>query len=401
MTSFKPKSALALDPVPAPAPAPTTAVAPAAAPYAPAQAYAPAPAFPLQAAPAMSLDQLLSEQQLGPQDAAQVKSLAERLDTSKPMTVHDLGSEAANHASKYADRILAQVKNKDLGEIGSKLSTIVVTAKSINLGALSTQRSRIPLIGGLVDRFKLGKEALIQQFQSTDKQLEKLVGEVDISQQGLRQRVQDLDQAFAATQEEFRRLSVSVAAGKLKLAELQGELNAQPEPGDVGAAQRINDLRQFAERLEKRVADLLALRMSALQTLPMIRIIQSNNQTIIEKFQNIKELTIPAWRRQFMLALSLNEQSQAVALAKNIDDATNEFLRRNAELLKQNSVETARANQRSVIDIETLEQVQQTLISTVEEVLSIQREGQAQRQDAERRIGVLQNELKAAIGRPA
>lgn len=407
MTSFKPKSALAMDP-PAVAPvghAPeagtAVTVAPAAAPYAPAQAYAPAPAFPLQAPAAPSLDQLLSEQQLNPQDAAQVQALAQRLDQTKPMTVHDLGSEAANHATKYADRILEQVKNKDLGEIGTKLSEIVLTAKSINLGALSSERSRVPLIGGLLDRFKLGKEAVVQQFQSTDKQLEKLVNEVDVSQRGLRQRVLDLDQAFAATQEEFRRLSVSVAAGKLKLAELQGQLTAQPAPGDVAEAQRINDLRQFAERLEKRVSDLLALRMSALQTLPMIRLIQSNNQTIIEKFQNIKELTIPAWRRQFMLALSLNEQSQAVALAKNIDDATNEFLRKNAELLKQNSVETARANQRAVIDIETLEQVQQTLISTVEEVLSIQREGQAQRQDAERRIGALQTELKAAIGRPA
>ena len=347
------------------------------------------------------LEQLLLDQQLPNDDAPQVQGIANQLDAARPMTVHDLGSQAAGHATQYADEILSQVKNNDLGEVGTKLSQIVVTAKALNLGALSSERSRIPLIGGFIDRLRLGKEALVQQFQSTDKQLEKLVNEVDVSQQGLRRRVQDLDKAFAATQEEFRRLGISIAAGKLKLAELQALIgNTAGVQLDASQAQRINDLRQFAERLDKRVADLQALRMSALQTLPMIRLIQSNNQTIIEKFQNIKELTIPAWRRQFMLALSLNEQSQAVELARNIDDATNDFLRRNAELLKQNSVETAKANQRAVIDIETLEHVQQTLIQTVEEVLAIQRDGQAHRRDAEQRIGALQGELQAAMSRP-
>ncbi|MEF9993025.1 MAG: toxic anion resistance protein, partial [Acinetobacter sp.] len=149
--------------------------------------------------------------------------------------------------------------------------------------------------------------------------------------------------------------------------------------------------------LEKRVSDLQVLQQSAMQTLPMIRIIQSNNLMLVDKFYAIKNITLPAWKNQISLAISLQEQQNSVQLAKAIDDTTNELLRRNAELLHQNSVDTAKANQRSVIDVETLEHVQNTLINTVNDVIQIQKEGMQKRAEATLRLRALQDNLNHLV----
>src|SRR5690606_25947127 len=162
-----------------------------------------------------------------------------------------------------------------------------------------------------------------------------------------------------------------------KLQELKDEIKdlSNGNQQDQNVIQRIYDLNHVCNNLEKRLHDLHVLQQSALQTLPMIRIIQANNLMLVDKFYAIKNITIPAWKNQITLAISLNEQKNSVQLANTIDDATNELLRRNADLLHQNSVDTAKANQRSVIDIETLEHVQNTLIKTVNDVIQIQQEG--------------------------
>lgn len=151
--------------------------------------------------------------------------------------------------------------------------------------------------------------------------------------------------------------------------------------------------------LDKRIGDLTALQQSAMQSLPTIRMIQANNQMLVDKFHTIREITVPAWKRQFMLALTLNEQRNAVQLATKIDDTTNDLLKRNAELLHRNSVETAKANQRLVIDVDTLQKVQATLIQTVEDVIKIQREGVAQRKAAEKEIQGMRLDLQKRLGR--
>ena len=157
------------------------------------------------------------------------------------------------------------------------------------------------------------------------------------------------------------------------------------------------DLNHLANNLEKRVSDLQVLQQSAMQTLPMIRIIQSNNLMLVDKFYAIKNITLPAWKNQISLAISLQEQQNSVQLAKAIDDTTNELLRRNAELLHQNSVDTAKANQRSVIDVETLEHVQNTLINTVNDVIQIQKEGMQKRAEATLRLRALQDNLNHLV----
>ena len=166
---------------------------------------------------------------------------------------------------------------------------------------------------------------------------------------------------------------------------------------DQQTTQQIYDLHHLANNLEKRVSDLQVLQQSAMQTLPMIRIIQSNNLMLVDKFYAIKNITLPAWKNQISLAISLQEQKNSVQLAKAIDDTTNDLLRRNAELLHQNSVDTAKANQRSVIDVETLEHVQNTLIKTVNDVIQIQKEGMQKRAEATTRLRALQESLNHLV----
>jgi len=335
------------------------------------------------------------------QDAeAQILELAARIDPANPMSVSDFGGDVADHASRYADELLAEVRNSDLADAGKKLSAVVSVANELSLHALSDKRSRMPVIGPLIDRVRKTGLDVVGRFESTKAQIDRLVDDVDQVQSGLAKRNVGLETMFGAVTDEYRMLGVHAAAGKLALAGLQAKADAaSPSATTPEEVQALADLRAMIANLEIRVSNLLAQQQSALQTLPQIRMVQRGNELLVEKFWTVKRVTVPAWKRQFMLALGLNEQRNAVDLADTIDDATNELLRRNAELLRQNSVATAKANQRLVIDVRTLQQVQDTMIRTVEEVLVVQRAGVAERRKAEREIAAMRVELTRRIAR--
>jgi uncharacterized protein YaaN involved in tellurite resistance len=324
-----------------------------------------------------------------------IHELAAKIDESNPLSVSQFGRDVSEHTSKYADELLDQVRNSDLEETGSKLTQVVSVAKTLNMNALTERRSTIPVIGKLIDKFKLSAGSFMGQFETTKTQIESLIGEVNASQAGLAKRNSSLEEMFCGVKEEHRLLGIHIAAGKIRLDELRikaDELRTTvTSPNEV---QSLADLDLLISNLDKRIGDLQSLQHSALQSLPMIRMIQSNNQVLVDKFHTIKEITVPAWKRQFMLALSLNEQRNAVDLANNIDNTTNDLLRRNADLLHRNSVEAAKANQRLVIDIDTLKEVQNKLISTVEEVIQIQQQGVKSRQKAEKDIMDMRLELR-------
>jgi len=242
------------------------------------------------------------------------------------------------------------------------------------------------------------KNNIDMHFNTTKEQIDTLVKEIEKSQSGLKARVDTLDRMFHGVQSEYKQLGVYIAAGKLKQDEIQQEISTlTAQAQDQTTTQRVYDLNHLANNLEKRVSDLQVLQQSAMQTLPMIRIIQSNNLMLVDKFYAIKNITLPAWKNQISLAISLNEQKNSVQLANTIDDATNDLLKRNADLLHQNSVDTAKANQRSVIDIETLEHVQNTLIKTVNDVIQIQKEGMQKRAEATTRLRSLQDNLNQLV----
>jgi len=275
---------------------------------------------------------------------------------------------------------------------------VVQVAQQLNTSSILNKGKSSGFIGSILNKFKGAKQNFDQHFNTTKEQIDSLVKEIETSQSGLKARVDTLDRMFNGVQEEYRQLGIYIAAGKIKQNEVQQEISTlSSQEQDQQTNQRIYDLNHLANNLEKRVSDLQVLQQSAMQTLPMIRIIQSNNMMLVDKFYAIKNITLPAWKNQISLAISLNEQRNSVQLANTIDDATNELLKRNADLLHQNSVDTAKANQRSVIDIETLEHVQNTLIKTVNDVIQIQKEGMQKREEASIRIKALQSNLQQLV----
>lgn len=312
--------------------------------------------------------------------------------------VAEYGKNIATQTSGYTDELLNLVQNKDLDETGQKLNQVVQVVQQLNTSSILNKKKNSGFFGGLMSKIKGAKNNIDMHFNTTKEQIDTLVKEIEKSQSGLKARVDTLDRMFHGVQSEYKQLGVYIAAGKLKQDEIQQEISTlTAQAQDQTTTQRVYDLNHLANNLEKRVSDLQVLQQSAMQTLPMIRIIQSNNFMLVDKFYAIKNITLPAWKNQISLAISLNEQKNSVQLANTIDDATNDLLKRNADLLHQNSVDTAKANQRSVIDIETLEHVQNTLIKTVNDVIQIQKEGMQKRAEATTRLRSLQDNLNQLV----
>ncbi len=337
-------------------------------------------------------------------DTAEIEALANGLDIMRRDQLSRFGRDAGQKSAGIADEMLLQVRAGDVDGLGSKLTEIVTQAQSLNLHALGEKRSRLPLLGGLIDKMRQRKDEIVSQFSSVQSNIERLMGEVTGMQRGLQARIDVLDQGFAAVKDEYRELGLHIAAGQMALGRLRGEIaTGQSRAASAQLSglqsQELQDKIAAGDMLEKRMADMRVLQHSALQTLPMIRLVQTNNSMLIEKFHTVKELTLPAWKRQFMLALSLQEQRSAVQLAGTIDDATNAFLRENAQLLKTNTVATAQSNQRMVIDLSTLQEVQDTLLSTVQEVIKINQDGMKQRAGVADQLSQMREQLRLQLSK--
>lgn len=341
----------------------------------------------------------LAELGLRPEDQEEIRSIAQAIDPGNKMSIAEFGrDEDGQNGSDVSDALLEHVRNKDLEEAGAKLGQVVMTAKRLNLGALSNTRSRVPVVGPLIDKARLRLSGVKGQFESASTQISTLVQEVEQTQRGLAKRNETLEDMFAAVQAKYRLRGLQIAGGKLRLAELRDRTTSlratATSPADM---LELSELDAACTNLDIRIGNLIALQQSDYQTLPQIRIVQTNNQVLVDKFYTIKEVTVPAWKRQFALRLGLNEQRNAVELAATIDDATAEIMRSNAQLLHRNSVEAARANQRLVIDVGTLQYVQDTLIKTVEDVIKVNRDGVTQREQAERQILGMRESLKLRL----
>lgn len=342
----------------------------------------------------------LQEIGLKQDDFAAVISAHKELADLSQNSISEYGKNIASKTSTYTDELLGLVKNKDLDSTGQKLNEVVQVAQQLNTSSILNPSKSSGFLGSLLNKVRGAKQSFDQNFDSTKEQIDRLVKEIETSQSGLKSRVNTLDQMFNAVQDEYKQLGIYIAAGRLKQNDMQQQiqqLTHEVVDHDPQRTQQVYDLNHLANNLEKRVSDLQVLQQSAMQTLPMIRIIQSNNLMLVDKFYAIKNITLPAWKNQISLAISLQEQKNSVQLANTIDDATNELLRRNADLLHQNSVDTARANQRAVIDIETLEHVQNTLINTVNDVIQIQKEGMQKREEAAIRLRSLQHNLNQLV----
>ena len=329
---------------------------------------------------------------------AEVARLAATIDFYSPISIQEFGSEVAERSAHYVDDILVKARAIDLDKTGEQLNQIVAAAKAFDLNSFDNPLTKKPVIGGLVKRFAMSKERAVARFENVKTQVDKLVGQVESTADLLNRRNRDFQAMYEGVREEYGLLSQHVEAIALRLADLEAELSGLDLSGDdLDVRERAAVLEASRNQLTKRADDMRVLQHAAMQMLPTVRIIQSNNLALVDKFQTIRQLTLPAWKRTFMLALTLDEQKSAVELASTIDDATNAMMRRNAELLHQNSVETARANQRLVIDADTLREVHEKILLTLAEVRREHEEGAGRRREAIGELGRLRAEMAEAV----
>lgn len=338
---------------------------------------------------------------LGPAEQEKAKAVAAGIDLADTQAVIQFGAGAQGRIASFADTILTEIRNKDSGYVGEVLGGLVMKIKEIDVGSLGAGGSfwsNIPLIGGLVDSVR----RFIARYEKLSVQIEKIVMELETARMNLLKDITMLDALFGKNVEYLKDLDIVIAAGKLKieevrervLPELKATADASDDPAD---AQRLQDMNQLLNRFEKKLHDLQLSRMISIQTGPQIRLIQNNDQALVEKIQSSILTTIPLWKNQIIIAISLFRQKKALELQKQVTDTTNELLTKNAEMLKAGSIGVARESERGIVEIETLKKVNEDLISTIEETLKIQKEGREKRTAAETELRRMEDDLKARL----
>ncbi|MCI9443677.1 MAG: toxic anion resistance protein [Oscillospiraceae bacterium] len=325
-----------------------------------------------------------------------VDDFSKKIDISDSQMVLQYGVAAQKGVASFSENALSNVRNKDLGEIGDTLTNLTIEVR--NLGQEEEEK-------GLFGFFKKAgnrMEAMKVQYSKAETNVEKIARELEQHQRVLMKDIAMFDQMYDLNLKYYKELTMYIIAGKKKLAEVQTtqleELRQKAQrTGAQEDAQAYNDLVQMCDRFEKKLHDLELTRMVSIQMGPQVRMLQNNDTVMVEKIQSSLVNTIPLWKSQMVLALGLENSRKATAAQSAVTNATNELLRKNAEMLKMGTIATAKEAERSIIDIETLQHTNQQLISTLDEVIQIQREGAQKRKEAEVELGRIEGELRQKL----
>ncbi|SMO45407.1 Uncharacterized conserved protein YaaN involved in tellurite resistance [Saccharicrinis carchari] len=347
-----------------------------------------------------NVPQLIDINKLTPQAKEQAQQLAVNVDIKDSQSILQYGVQAQSNISAFSDTILTQVKTKDAGYIGDSLMNLGQSVRELKIDKIGGGGffSRVPLLGNFVNSVK----RFINRYEKVSTQIERIVDELDKARMQLIKDITMLDTLYQKNHEYLADLDLYIAAGQLKLnrvyaeelPEIEKTVAATADPAD---AQKLHDYKQMVHRFEKKLHDLKLSRTISIQTAPQIRLIQNNDQLLVEKIQSSILNTIPLWKNQVVIAISIFRQNKALALQKEITKTTNELLTKNSEMLKAGSIETAKENERGIVEIETLKKVNNDLITTIEETLAIQKEGKVKRAEAEVELVKLENELKTKL----
>lgn len=325
------------------------------------------------------------------------QELSTKIDETDIDAVLNYGAAAQKKIGDFSQNVLDHVQNQDTSHIGDTLNDLMFQLKESDPSELTAKNANI-----FKRMFKKINRSIYEttaKYQKIGAQVDKIATKLDKEKNDLLKDNQMLGELYEQNYDYYDALNVYIAAGELRLDELETDLipNAVNE-AEINtnslAIQRVNDLNQFQTRLEKRVHDLKTARQLTIQQAPQIRLIQNTNQALAEKIQTSINTAIPLWKNQVVIALTLLRQQEAITAQRQVSETTNEMLKKNSDMLKQSSIETARENERAVVDIETLENTQANLIETLEEVLQIQKDGHAKRQDAEKRLYIMEEQLK-------
>jgi uncharacterized protein YaaN involved in tellurite resistance len=326
--------------------------------------------------------------------------LAEQIDPKNHQSIILYGTQAQSKLLNFSHSMLDHVQNKDVGEIGDILSELMSKLEQVNPDELQPEKRN--LFAKLFGKISSSVNEVLSKYQKTGAQIDRITVKLDHCKKALMTDNMMLEQLYEKNKEYFLALNIYIAAGEVKLEELQTktipELKRKAEISqDQMDFQDVNDMMQFADRLDKRMYDLKLSRQITTQSAPQIRLIQNTNQALVEKIQSSIMTAIPLWKNQIAIALTLIRQRSAVEAQKQVSKTTNDLLLKNAEMLKTNTIETAKENERGIVDIETLKKTQENLVSTLEETLRIQSEGRSKRHQAEQELISMENELKQKL----
>lgn len=342
---------------------------------------------------------VIKPEQLSPEQKSKVNELAGAIDINDSQAIIQYGVAAQSNISNFSDNVLNQIKAKDSGYVGDILTELMLDVKSLDVDALAENAG---FLGKLFGSLKTKFQKFIAKYETLSVQIEKIVNELDSAKMRLLKDITLLDGMYEKNLEYLKDLDLYILAGSQKLDEINTvmipKLKQEAEQsGDPVLAQKFKDLTQLANRFEKKLYDLKLSRMISIQTAPQLRIIQNNDQLLVEKIQSSILNTIPLWKNQIVIAISLFRQQKALEMQKKVSDTTNELLSKNAELLKENSLGVARESERGIVEIETLKKVHADLITTIEETLRIQSEGHTKRMQAETELVTLETDLKKKL----
>lgn len=342
-------------------------------------------------------EERLEMSKLSPAEQAAVRAFSEQIDITNSTQVMNYGGAAQKNISEFSDAALASVRTKDLGEVGDMLGNLVVELKGLNFDENEKKG-----IKGLFKKATNNIASLKAQYDKAEINVDKIVESLEKHEVILLKDISMMDKMYDQNAAYLTELNMYILAGKLKIEQLRNvelaeKLRKAEESGDPVDAQAANDFANLIGRFEKKIHDLELTRMIAIQMAPQIRMVQNNDQLMAEKIRSSINNTIPLWKNQMVMALSLYHSEQAMKAQREVTDVTNELLRKNAAALHQGSVAIAKESERGIVDMETLKQTNRELISTLEEVREIQDNGRAARAEAEHELAMLEGELKKKL----
>ena len=337
-------------------------------------------------------EEIVTEQQLTDEEKKMVDDFVKQIDLNNSELVLQYGAAAQTKMANFSETTLNSVRTKDLGEVGQLMTDLINELKSID-----TEEEK----GGF-SFFRKAKDKvsnLKTKYEKAETNVDHITEVLEGHQIQLMKDIALLDEMYEMNLNHFKELSLYIIAGQKRLkqareVELSELINKAQRSGLPEDSQAANDYASLCDRFEKKLHDLELTRMVALQMGPQIRLIQNNNIQMTEKIQSSIVNTIPLWKSQMVLALGLDHSTKAMEAQRAVSDMTNQLLKKNAEKLKMGTLETAKESERGIVDMETLKQTNQSLISTLDEVMKIQQEGRAKRQAASEELAKIENELK-------
>lgn len=342
---------------------------------------------------------LAAAEQLTPAERSEVNAVKNKIDFTDTASLLQYGNAAQKNIADFSDSVLSSTRTKDAGEVGGLLKELVTNAREFeHVEEGGSFLSKIPIVGSMVKK----ADDMKMRYDKISTQIARIEGGLENAKQKMMKDIVLYDTLYEKNLEYFKQLEIYIRAGEEKVAEMRQQtlpkLEAQAAvSNNPMAAQVVQDFKGTLDRFEKKVTDLKITKTIAVQTAPQIRLIQNNDKILADRVQSAIYNTIPLWKNQMVIALGLSHQQNVLKMQQRVNDMTNELLKKNAEMLKQNSIGTAKENQRSIVDIETVKKVNDELIATIQETVRIQDEGHTKRMAAEKELEAIENRLKETM----